>query len=107
MHMRLRGPREGEQADGENHAGDAAKWKTLLRREGDAAAGDEFPDVALVVENVCRNRLVMGARVSAVSLSAKRGGRKVACKSRTTITPTPIGMNANPDMPGDHPRATS
>mgnify|MGYP006996941890 CR=1 FL=1 len=50
--MRLRGPREGEQADGENHAGDAAKWKTLLRREGDAAAGDEFPDVTLVVKDV-------------------------------------------------------
>lgn len=61
MYMRLRGPREGEQADGENHAGDAAKWKTLLRGEGNATAGDKLAHVALVVENVGRNRLVKGS----------------------------------------------
>lgn len=107
MHMRLGCPREGEQADGENHAGDAAKWKTLLRGEGNAAAGDKLAHVAFIVENVRRNRLVTDLLVSANLLRAKRGMRKSVCTSRTIITPTPIGMNASPETPGDQPRAAS
>jgi hypothetical protein len=50
--VRERSPGEREESEGKNDAGDAAKREPLFRGERDATAGDEFPDVTLVVKDV-------------------------------------------------------
>lgn len=52
MDVRERSPGEREESEGKNDAGDAAKREPLFRGERDATAGDEFPDVTLVVKDV-------------------------------------------------------
>lgn len=100
MDVRERSPGEREEAERKDDAGDAAQRETLFGSEGNAAAGNEFADVTLVVKDVRNDGLFNRASEHRQELV---GGKEIL----TPPMPRPTGMKARPEIPGDQPRAYS